>query len=86
MNVLTLDPFPIYSWVVAFGVWKAEGISCLSLLCIPLNDLRAFLLIVVSSLWANINLIKMMEVTNVILLEAVGWGIGLPVGLWLRSN
>lgn len=26
-----------------------------------------------------------MEVINVILLEAVGWGIGLPTGLWLWS-
>lgn len=86
LNVLTLDPFPTYSWVVALGVWKAEGISCLSLPCIPLNNLRAFILIVVSSLWANINLNKMMEVTNVILLEAVGWGIGLPAVLWLWSN
>lgn len=28
----------------------------------------------------------MMEVINVILLEAVGWGIGLPAGLWLWFN
>lgn len=86
MNVLTLDPVPTYSWVVTLGVCKAECITSLSLPCIPFSDLRAFLLIVVSSLWANINLNKMMEVINVILLEAMGWGIGLPAGLWLWSS
>lgn len=86
LNVLTLDPVPTYIWVVALGVCKAEGISCLFLPCIPFSDLRAFILIVVSSLWANINLNKMMEVTNIILLEAVGWRIGLPAWLWLWSN
>lgn len=86
LNVVTLDPIPTYSWIVALGVWKTDCIGRLSLPCIPFSDLRAFLLIVVSSLWANINLNKMMEVINVILLEAVGWGIGLPAGLWLWSN
>lgn len=76
LNVVTLDPVPTYSWIVALGVRKTGGISRLSLPCIPFSDLRAFLLIVVSSLWANINLNKMTEVINVILLEAVGWGIG----------
>lgn len=75
---ITLDPVPTYSWIVALGVWKTDCSGRLSLPCIPFSALRAFLLIVVPSLWANINLSRMTEVTNIILLEAVGWGIGTP--------
>lgn len=86
LTILALTLVTTCGWTVALGMWEAQHISCLPLPYIPLNDLKEFLSIVVSSVWANISLNKMIKVIHVIVLEAVGWGIRFPAGSWLWSS